>query len=562
MAPCSVANPHAAPIYSAPASLGAQHSASQSPVGQPPVHSPPARHASLREQPVQRPQAYPEQQRPYSVHVPREGREDTRAPDPAYTRHQPAAAAAAVATARGSRQPCGQGAPEGCYGTYVQQRDAQVQRPERLQQAAVAALVGSMGALSVSQQQRQQQLLAASQPTLVGSAITMPMPHRRTPPAPQPLASAATIAGAASSATLVRAQGSASASAMPQPRLDGPGLPVWAAINASAFPAYQHRVAVPRSSLGGTKYAVVVGINYYGMEYSQTANINSAHTIRDLLMRRYGYREQNIVLLSDDQKSEKQHPTHRNITGTIRHVMGKVRPNDAVFFYFCGLGRLPVQLSDRRTEVLGSIRRLRSDYLLPCDFESAGAIDAAYLHRHLVHQLPPSVRLTALLNCIISETGLGVPYKHTSPSGAPVVTNAVAGCNLFEAGVRPSTQASASFGDLSQRVEASLVQQQRQGDACAEAVRRIAQSSGDIIVFGWDRDYANPKHRHFLSHTPSTQLGGYWAAAMESSMRARGGAAATFGDVLRYMQASTSELLMLPFIASGRRISLDDTFMI
>ncbi|KAJ2691923.1 Ca(2+)-dependent cysteine protease [Coemansia spiralis] len=379
----------------------------------------------------------------------------------------------------------------------------------------------------------------------------MPAPYRGMGPA----------AATNSSATLVRAHTAApvaSAPALP-PTAEGGGVPMWGRINANSFNAYQHQIPVQKSSLSGTKHALVIGINYYEMEYSQTSNINSAHSMRDLLVVKYGYREKNVTLLSDGQDSERYHPTHQNITTAIRRMMREVRPNDSVFFYYCGFGRLPVQVHEKRTEVLGAIRRLRSDYILPSDFETTGAIDAAYLHKTLVHQLPPSARLTALFNCIVSETGLGVPYKYSSASGTPVLTNAIAGSNLFEAGIKAGHACTASFGDLSQRLEASLMQQQHQG-AGAEALDRIRQSSGDIVVFGWDRDYGNPKHKQYLSHTPSTQLGTYWAAAMENVVAARG--IPTFGTVLGYLRASTDELAMLPFVACGRKITMDDEFVI
>ncbi|KAI9506028.1 hypothetical protein BX070DRAFT_184824, partial [Coemansia spiralis] len=167
-----------------------------------------------------------------------------------------------------------------------------------------------------------------------------------------------------------------------------------------------------QSNLSGTKYALIIGINYYEMEYSQTSNINGAHTLKSLLVGKYGYKEKNVVLLSDDQTDERFHPTHHLITTHIKRMMREVRPNDSVFFYYCGFGRLPLQLTDSRSEVLSEIRRLREDYILPCDFEQHGAIDSTYLRKHLVRQLPPSARLTALFNSVVNDTGLGVPYKY------------------------------------------------------------------------------------------------------------------------------------------------------
>ncbi|KAJ1895968.1 Ca(2+)-dependent cysteine protease [Kickxella alabastrina] len=337
--------------------------------------------------------------------------------------------------------------------------------------------------------------------------------------------------------------------------------PLWSNINADGFHAYQHHIPVETSNFSGTKYALIIGINYYNKDYSQTSNINSAHAFRNILVSRFGYLEKNVTLLSDDQQDLRSHPTYSLITSNMKRMMREVRPNDSVFFYYCGFGKLPMQVQDKRSETLSAIRRLRSDYILPGDFETAGAIDAAYLHKYLVRQLPQSARLTALLNCIVNETGLGVPYKYTQPNGMAVLTNAIAGSNLFEANVGVNPGSNASFGDLSQRFETNLMQQYPQGSPTVDPeteMSRLQQSSGDIVVFSWDRDYANPNHRNYLSHTPSNQLGNYWGAAMESALRDK--PKPTYGDMLGYLHDSTKSLVMLPFIASGRKISMSEPF--
>ncbi|KAJ2427138.1 hypothetical protein GGF47_001890 [Coemansia sp. RSA 2524] len=486
---------------------------------------------------------------------------------------------------------------------YDQQRDMLVQHPPRPhQQPHMAALVGSMGALAMARSSPQPQGGMFSQQTLVGSAL-MPAPYRAQTAqdvaaqnvrmaahnvnmaaqnmssqniaaqnmgsqimssqimgsqnmGPQGLASAATLPVSMSPMNKM-AVAEMTGSTLSLAQTENSACPMWANINADGFSAYQHQVSVQQSNLSGTKYALIIGINYYELEYSQTSNINGAHAFKSLLMRKYGYAERNIVLLSDDQENVRNHPTHHNIASHVRRMMREVQPNDAVFFYYCGFGRLPSQLREKRSEVLSGIRRLRSDYILPSDFEQAGAIDTEYLHRHLVRQLPPSARLTALFNCIVHETGLGVPYKYAHSNGVPVLTNAIAGSNLFEANMKLQAP-NASYNDMSQRLESSLIQQQQQ--QAAGALARIQKSSGDIIVFGWARDYANPEYKKSLSQTPSNQLGNYWAAAMENAMRTHG--ASSFGDVLAYLHAHTRDLTMLPFIACGRKVSMDEKFII
>ncbi|KAJ2455718.1 Ca(2+)-dependent cysteine protease [Coemansia sp. RSA 2336] len=538
------------------------------PIGPPQHSSPPphlpARHASLRHQPTRHSPVFQQQgspqplsqsqamlQRHHSVSsVPCGARPhpDMQGgyPNPYRSSPTPVSLTSTAPPARanasyvGSAQAPAGGLRQGAT-MYDHQRDMQPQQN-------IASLVGSMGAMSLARSSPLPQSAPLySRPTLA-SASTMPVPYRG--PATQSMASGS----------------GAGLSGQPPRRTDLTGstvstndaCPMWGNINANHFSAYQHQVPVQQSNLSGTKYALIIGINYYEHEYSQTSNINGAHAFRSLLQRKYGYSEQNIVLLSDDQEDVRCHPTHSNITAHVKRMMRDVRPNDAVFFYFCGFGRLPAQLKERRSEVLSGIRRLRCDYILPSDFEYAGAIDAEYLHRYLVHQLPPSARLTALFNCVVCETGLGVPYKYPHLNGVPVLTNAIAGSNLFEAGM--ANASNASYNDLSQRLENSLIQQQQNMGGESDALSRIRKSSGDIVVFGWDRDFSNPEYKKYLVQTPSNQLGSFWAAAMENAMRTRG--YSTFGDILGYLQTHTRDLVMLPFIACGRKIDMQERFVI
>ncbi|KAJ2348844.1 Ca(2+)-dependent cysteine protease [Coemansia sp. RSA 2618] len=564
---------------------------------------PPARHSSLRQPPMRHSPVYPQRNSPQPQPLsqsqaqlqrhsslgghpglvgsqPAMGHKGGLAAQPPY-RNSPtpissAATAPPIADAgyNGSAQVPG-GLRRG-PSLYDQQRDMHMQQQHQ-PPAHMASLVGSMGALSLARSSPQPQGAVFSQPTLVGSS-TMPAPYRGQGMAPQGVAlqnarmAAQNAAMAAQNASMVSQNtglagpnkaavpADITGSTLSLAQTENSACPMWTNIDANGFSAYQHQISVQQSNLSGTKYALIIGINYYELEYSQTSNINSAHAFKSLLMRKYGYLERNIVLLSDDQEGSRSQPTHHNITTHVKRMMREVQPNDAVFFYYCGFGRLPMQLRERRSEVLSGIRRLRCDYILPSDFEMAGAIDAEYLHRYLVRQLPQSARLTALFNSIVHETGLGVPYKYAHSNGVPVLTNAIAGSNLFEAGMKLQAP-NASLNDLSQRLESSLIQQQQQHQgADADVLARIQRSSGDIIVFGWDRDYGNPEYKKCLSQTPSNQLGNYWAAAMENALRSRG--ASTFGDVLAYLQAHTRDLTMLPFIACGRKISMDEQFII
>jgi len=55
--------------------------------------------------------------------------------------------------------------------------------------------------------------------------------------------------------------------------------------------------------------------------------------------------------------------------------------------------------------------------ILPCDFKSAGQIIDDEIHQRLVLGLPAGVKLTAVMDCCHSGTGMDLPYVH-NPSVA------------------------------------------------------------------------------------------------------------------------------------------------
>ncbi|KAJ2508694.1 hypothetical protein GGI11_005978, partial [Coemansia sp. RSA 2049] len=58
--------------------------------------------------------------------------------------------------------------------------------------------------------------------------------------------------------------------------------------------------------------------------------------------------------------------------------------------------------------------------------------------------------------------------------------------------------------------------------------------------------------------TPSTMLSTYWMTAMDTIHRSKG--RVTFGDLLGSLQNSSKDIVMMPFIASGRKLSMDEAF--
>ena len=86
------------------------------------------------------------------------------------------------------------------------------------------------------------------------------------------------------------------------------------------------------------KYALIIGINkYYEVkgvvsEVSLHGSINDANSIRDLLIKKFGFKKSNIDTLYDGDA------TRDNIIAGIKKKLRQCKPGDAMVFYYSGHG--------------------------------------------------------------------------------------------------------------------------------------------------------------------------------------------------------------------------------
>lgn len=89
----------------------------------------------------------------------------------------------------------------------------------------------------------------------------------------------------------------------------------------------------PGGGAAGEKYAVVVGISDYpGEEEDLTGPRQDAAMFREVLISRYGFKEQNIVTLTDRNGNRDQ------IINAFRRFLAQAGPNGTVVFYYSGHG--------------------------------------------------------------------------------------------------------------------------------------------------------------------------------------------------------------------------------
>lgn len=164
--------------------------------------------------------------------------------------------------------------------------------------------------------------------------------------------------GAASAASAAAAA-SPSSSAYPeieyseQPRREEQQRPAAAAGNPFA-PAADAHVPAPMPAAnavsGPRRRAVLIGCNYASTPSATLQGcINDAACLRHLLVSRFGFLDQDVVLLLDTSPYPSQWPTRANILWHASSLSSGARGGDSLFFSFSGHGsQVPDQSGVRR----------------------------------------------------------------------------------------------------------------------------------------------------------------------------------------------------------------------
>ena len=59
--------------------------------------------------------------------------------------------------------------------------------------------------------------------------------------------------------------------------------------------------------------------------------------MRYLLMSKFGFRSEDITMLTDDQNAPAAWPTKANMLANMRRLVGDARPGDSLIFHYSGV---------------------------------------------------------------------------------------------------------------------------------------------------------------------------------------------------------------------------------
>lgn len=165
-------------------------------------------------------------------------------------------------------------------------------------------------------------------------------------------------------------------------------------------------VGQPGPPPSGRKRALLIGINYPGTQAELRGCINDVLRMKGLISQLYGFptSPDSMMVLTDDQYGS-QAPTRMNMMRGFRWLVEGARPGDCLFLHYSGHGAQ--QEDPSYSEEDGY-----DETLCPTDFNSAGMIVDDEIFDMIVASLPPGVKLTAVLDCCHSGTGLDLPFTY------------------------------------------------------------------------------------------------------------------------------------------------------
>eukprot|EP00039_Didymoeca_costata_P009642 m.128028 g.128028 ORF g.128028 m.128028 type:complete len:210 (-) comp14556_c0_seq7:508-1137(-) len=167
----------------------------------------------------------------------------------------------------------------------------------------------------------------------------------------------------------------------PPHQLYSPNQPQYTGQTSYAPPRAPHTSSLPPGPNGaitpnmhGRKIALLIGITYRGTSGELAGCINDIKCMKFLLTKRCGYSEENIVMLSEEERDPKRKPTRQNIMNWIDWLVSHSQPGDRLFFQYSGHGG---RSRDRTGEELDGY----NETILPLDYKRNGQIVDDELNR-------------------------------------------------------------------------------------------------------------------------------------------------------------------------------------
>ncbi|XP_006365337.1 metacaspase-1-like [Solanum tuberosum] len=153
----------------------------------------------------------------------------------------------------------------------------------------------------------------------------------------------------------------------------------------------------------GRKRALIIGITYKNTKDELQGCINDAKCMKFLLVNRFKFPQEAVIMLTEEERDPHRIPTIRNIRKAIYWLMQGVKAGDSLVFHFSGHGL------QQRNYTLDEVDGY-DETLCPLDYVKKGMIVDDELNATLVRPLPRGAKLHAIIDACHSGTMLDLPY--------------------------------------------------------------------------------------------------------------------------------------------------------
>jgi hypothetical protein len=114
------------------------------------------------------------------------------------------------------------------------------------------------------------------------------------------------------------------------------------------FPDAPQNYQYQYSQCTGKRKALLIGINYFGQRGQLRGCINDVRNMSAYLVEHYGYKREDMVILTDDQQNPMSQPTKQNILRAMHWLVKDAKPNDSLFFHYSGAFYLALRKGPQR----------------------------------------------------------------------------------------------------------------------------------------------------------------------------------------------------------------------
>lgn len=232
------------------------------------------------------------------------------------------------------------------------------------------------------------------------------------------------------------------------------------------------------SNCTGRRKALLIGINYFGQKGQLRGCINDVKNMSNYLGENFGYKREDMVLLTDDQQNPMSQPTKANILRAMHWLVKDARPNDSLFFHYSGHGGQTPDLDGDEEDGYDEV-------IYPVDFRQVGHIVDDEMHRIMVMPLQPGVRLTAIFDSCHSGSALDLPYIY-STQGILKEPNLAKEAGQGLLGI-VSSYARGDLGGMA-NTAMSLFKKATSGDKVYKENVRTKTSPADVIMWSGSKD--------------------------------------------------------------------------